>query len=315
MSDEGLWLFTGPRINFLPNQCSMSTADYPKYDFLAASKLERPFSAALKAWFTKFHGLFRERWCDFALSEIQVSPLQTDSLSFDLARGKWTRPTIACPLTISGLDRKSEVQGLLVAQCSDVVILMMEILSESLSSRPVDRELTSIEMAMCQLLFQTAASALSEAWLDKDMLPISLGEPDFQPNNSRLFAPSKEVIIQGIEIRTSSVAEAGPARFDWVLAKEELMNLLGVRKTSPAPGSAQKVDPELVSQIEIDVTAHLGSTELSMESLMRLAPGAIIRLDQRVDEPLVVMVNGKPKLAGWPGESNHKPCLLIESLL
>jgi flagellar motor switch protein FliM len=293
----------------------MNSAEYPKYDFLSASKLERPLATALSAWFGKFNKLFTERWADFASSQVQVSSNHCDSLSFDAARVRWTNPTVACPVTIKSLDQKTVVPGLIVAECADVIIVMMEILSETLPERPADRQLTSIELTMCQLLFQTSVSALSEAWLDKEMLPITLGEFDFQPNNSRLFTPNKEVVIKRFEIRTASSAKAGPAKFDWVVAKEELIQLLGVKKVPQLAASPTKIDVDLVREIAVECIVNLGTTELSMDSLMQLAPGAIVRLNQRVDEPLLLSLNGQPKLVGWPGKINRKPCVLVESLL
>jgi flagellar motor switch protein FliM len=294
---------------------SMNPAEFPKYDFRAASKLERPLALPLNAWFSKFNRLFVERWEDFASSEIHVTSIFGDSLSFESARIKWSNPTVACPVTVKSLDRKTEVQGLLVAECADVIIVVMEILSEGLSARPADRELTSIELTMCQLLFQTSVSVLSEAWLDKETLPISLGEFDFEPNNSRLFTPNKEVVVKRFEIRTSSSSMSGPAKFDWVFGKNELIQLLGVRNPPQLAASPNKLDADLVSQLEVQASVTLGTAELSMDALMQLTPGAIVKLNQRVDEPLSLSLNGQTKLVGWPGKSNQNHCLLVESFL
>lgn len=293
----------------------MSPTEYPKYDFRAATKLERPLASPLNAWFSKFNKLFVERWADFASTAIHVNSVFGDSLSFEAARVKWINPTVACPVSIKSLDRKTDVQGLLVAECADVIIVVMEILSEGLSARPPHRELTSIELTMCQLLFQTSVAALSEAWLDKDTLPISLGEFEFQPNNSRLFTPNKEVVVKRFEIRTSSSSQAGPAGFDWVLAKDELTQLLGARKTPQLAASTNKLDVDLLSQLEVEFSATLGSADLAMEALMQLAPGAIVLLNQRVDQPLCLSLNRQPKFSGWPGRSDNHTCVLIESIL
>jgi flagellar motor switch protein FliN len=53
--------------------------------------------------------------------------------------------------------------------------------------------------------------------------------------------------------------------------------------------------PNLNAILSIPVTVQvvLGSTSLPVSSLMRLARGAIISLDQRVGDPVDIVVNGK----------------------
>lgn len=293
----------------------MNSANYPVYDFLTASKVERSLSAALKPWMTKFNARLQERWSEFSSTSVRINSRLINALSFDAARARWTCPTVAAPIRIKGRDKNSEVGGLILAHCADITLLMMEILSEHVNERPKDREPTSVEITMCELFFQTAVSVLGEAWPDKETLPVTLGELDFQPNNSRLFSPSKEILTTGFEIFTSSSLEVGTVRFEWVFAKSELMNLLDVKPRETQTTATGKINPELVSQIQVELEAILGSTELAMSSLLQLTPGAMIRLDQRVDEPLELKINGTRKLTGWPGHSNHRPCVMIESVV
>jgi flagellar motor switch protein FliN len=61
-------------------------------------------------------------------------------------------------------------------------------------------------------------------------------------------------------------------------------------------GAAQAASaPNLGAILSIPVTVQvvLGSTSLPVASLMRLARGAIISLDQRVGDPVDIVVNGK----------------------
>ncbi len=70
---------------------------------------------------------------------------------------------------------------------------------------------------------------------------------------------------------------------------------------SEPPGSAQgaaagpPAAPNLNAILSIPVTVQvvLGSTSLPVSSLMKLARGAIISLDQRVGDPVDIVVNGK----------------------
>jgi flagellar motor switch protein FliN/FliY len=64
----------------------------------------------------------------------------------------------------------------------------------------------------------------------------------------------------------------------------------------PARGAANPtVAPNLNAILSIPVTVQvvLGSTSLPVASLMKLARGAVISLDQRVGDPVDIVVNGK----------------------
>ncbi len=63
-----------------------------------------------------------------------------------------------------------------------------------------------------------------------------------------------------------------------------------------APGAAAPpAAPNLNAILSIPVTVQvvLGSTSLPVASLMKLARGAVISLDQRVGDPVDIVVNGK----------------------
>jgi flagellar motor switch protein FliN/FliY len=64
-----------------------------------------------------------------------------------------------------------------------------------------------------------------------------------------------------------------------------------------APGAASNPNaaPNLNAILSIPVTVQvvLGSTSLPVASLMKLARGAVISLDQRVGDPVDIVVNGK----------------------
>ncbi|MGA2042664.1 MAG: flagellar motor switch protein FliN [Roseiarcus sp.] len=59
----------------------------------------------------------------------------------------------------------------------------------------------------------------------------------------------------------------------------------GVRENAP--------NYETILKIPVTVQVVLGSTSMPVASLMKLGRGAVISLDQRVGEPVSVVVNGR----------------------
>ncbi len=63
-----------------------------------------------------------------------------------------------------------------------------------------------------------------------------------------------------------------------------------------APGVGQREHApnyETILKIPVTVQVVLGSTSMPVASLMKLGRGAVISLDQRVGEPVNIVVNGR----------------------
>ena len=64
----------------------------------------------------------------------------------------------------------------------------------------------------------------------------------------------------------------------------------------PAPGAGSRENAgnyDSILKIPVTVQVVLGSTSMPVASLMKLGRGAVISLDQRVGEPVNVVVNGR----------------------
>ena len=81
----------------------------------------------------------------------------------------------------------------------------------------------------------------------------------------------------------------------------ELAAALGPRRAAPGIGESQRgADPataspnlDMVMRIPVTVKIVLGSATMPVASLVKLGRGAVISLDQRVGEPVNVVVNGR----------------------
>ena len=62
-------------------------------------------------------------------------------------------------------------------------------------------------------------------------------------------------------------------------------------EASPAPAGDVALDHVLNIPVTIDVI--LGSTRMSVSSLMKLQRGAVVPLDRKVGEPVEIAVNGR----------------------
>jgi flagellar motor switch protein FliM len=82
--------------------------------------------------------------------------------------------------------------------------------------------------------------------------------------------------------------------------------------------SARLPDTELVQQLHtwpVWVSAELGRCELTVDELLELSPGSVLRLDAVANEPVSVLLNGVAKMNGRPVLSRGSVATKIEGWL
>lgn len=283
----------------------MSDIQYQVYDFASSARVERPVWAAMNSWMTKFADLFVEHWANFCSTPIKASPAPIDAACFQDLQASWDKP--ACGVEIS--FEADATTGMLVVNRAELRRMLMVVLGDT-SEQLEDRELTPIEMSLSELMFEQAASTIGQGWLEQKSLTFSLSEVTNQPNRSRMFPGDKTLLTTGLSIELA----AHTIQLTVAIAKEETTKLLGIEKLP-----IQSLDPNVLlsrdklAEIEVQVTAGLGSAELAMNELVSLTIGDIVVLDQSVEDPLVLFANDEPLLKGWPGRANEKQALKIVS--
>jgi flagellar motor switch protein FliN/FliY len=60
-----------------------------------------------------------------------------------------------------------------------------------------------------------------------------------------------------------------------------------------APVSGEGTNIDLLMDVSVPVVAQLGSTEVRIREILRMAPGSIIELDKLVGEPVDLLVRGQ----------------------
>ena len=73
-----------------------------------------------------------------------------------------------------------------------------------------------------------------------------------------------------------------------------------------AAGDATPRNFDFLLDIPLEVTVEIGRTRLTLRELLALGPGAVIELEKLADEPLDVLVNGRPIAHGEAVMVNDK---------
>ncbi|MGE0144686.1 MAG: flagellar motor switch protein FliN [Planctomycetota bacterium] len=68
---------------------------------------------------------------------------------------------------------------------------------------------------------------------------------------------------------------------------------MSFRPLRESRSSNRRADIERYLDVELEVAVEVGTTHATLEDVLALVPGAVIRLDKRVGDPVDLRVNGK----------------------
>lgn len=283
------------------------TATTPRsYDFRRSGFIDPALARVLRSWVARAAQLFLKRWEELSPTPVRTraeAPLtQTFGTLIESLDGFATGGT----LTI-GSER---LVAVVTVHQPGLLALISQILCDPLDRMPEARELTVIEMELASLLFQGVAASLSEAWPQKELLPVQAGAVDSQPQRLRTYTADEFMISAPLVLESS----AGPVVLDCAFPRNGLARLLApLAGGQPANNAASPpVQPlETVLDIPVNVSVTLGTASLGMSELCALNVGDVIVLDQPISAPLLATIDGDRICAGWAGRIGPNQALKI----
>ncbi|MFQ5411968.1 MAG: flagellar motor switch protein FliM, partial [Phycisphaerae bacterium] len=167
------------------------------------------------------------------------------------------------------------------------------------------RPLTAIEDRLVGRIINRALGNLAEAWADLVEVEFEITGSESNPHLVQIVAPNEVVVVIGFEIKIG--ARAGTMSIcipfnviEPVIGKLGAQNWLAYSHRGGSHDQAESVTQNL-RHASVRLCAYLGQTQMTINDLLSLSPGDIIRLDKLIHRDLILRVEGKNKYAGRIG--------------
>jgi flagellar motor switch protein FliM len=180
--------------------------------------------------------------------------------------------------------------------------------SQTSESLALDRNLTTIEMAILKTCMQDICEDLQAAMRPVIELQTSLTKVE---NNFRLVnivEPDIEVLVTHFHVRLSG-EQCGQMRLiipylTLEPLREKFKELVTISQATTNSWTRSIIQEAL--EMESQVTARSGQLNMTIRRILSLQPGDIIDLPYNPDQPLTIVVEDKPLFLAIPGERNGK---------
>jgi flagellar motor switch protein FliM len=176
------------------------------------------------------------------------------------------------------------------------------------------REPTGIESQLINRMLADIMPAIPEAWAHLAPFDIAVTETALSPALLRVAAPTDVVAVLTLEVRIAG--QTAPLMICYPHSALELL----IPRLSATAWYAQNSRGDgdgthgaelrrTLESVDLLVAATLGSADLPLEVLAELEAGDVIRLDERVDRPIVLSIEDQVRAWAVPGRVGDRLAL------
>ncbi len=169
--------------------------------------------------------------------------------------------------------------------------------------KPEGRDFTPIQMRVIRKIVQQAFVDLEKAWQALLSVKIRHMRSESNPQFAMVVSVSEIVVVVTLQVQVGETTRDLYVVYPYSMLepiKEKLYSGL-VSDQVEQDGSWASRFRERLQDCPLTITARLGTATVRVRDVLNFAPGDVLVLDQRPDDPLECFVEGFPKFLASPG--------------
>jgi flagellar motor switch protein FliM len=177
------------------------------------------------------------------------------------------------------------------------------------------RDFTAIESHMIQRVASLVFMEMERAWEPVEPIKIELERSEVNPQFVGIVPPSDIVVVTPFEMEMDEARGHVTVCIPYSMLEPIRGKLIAAFQSERLELDHSWVRRMMrqIEELEVDISVELGHTEITVQTLLDIQIGDIIRLDQDSDSELIVRVEGVPKFMGLPRMVKQKKALEITS--
>ncbi len=286
------------------------------YDFRRPERVSKEQLKGLQSIFESFARELTIVLPPYFRTIVRVDLVSIDQLTYDEFILAVSRPTCLVVINMSPLDGA----GIMELSPTAVFPIIDRVLGGKGKIIPELRELTEIEERIIGKIVEMMLGCLKRAWEQVIELNTRIESIESDPLIVQIVAGSEMTILVSYEIHVGE----NTGTINFCIPLMVLHPLL--EQISKMAHYAHRVSPEEAEMTRIILLKHLlnapiqldtilGRTVVEMDDLLNLKEGDVLILNRTVEEPVVVEIEGLPKLKGTIGRRGEELALRICSII
>ncbi|GEM03426.1 flagellar motor switch protein FliM [Halolactibacillus miurensis] len=176
--------------------------------------------------------------------------------------------------------------------------------------------LTEIESTIMSNLFEKSLDNLQEAWASVIDIDPMLEEFEVNPQFLQLVSPNETVIVVSLNTTIGETSGMINICIPHVVL-EPIIPRLSVHywmqneaQKERKPGEYEKLTKNISSTV-LELSVVLGETRITIDDLLELGKGDVLKLNQSIEEPLIMQSSEEPLFYVQPGSQKNNVAVQV----
>ena len=175
------------------------------------------------------------------------------------------------------------------------------------------RSFTTIEIKIIDKIVKTILHDFEQAWSDIHKLKVVFTRSEMDPQFAAIVTPNDTVVV--IRFVVDLADASGVMTFCIPYStlepiREKLRYRFHGEKLDLDETWRQYISTR-INELTVDLICILGTTKITGRELLEMKVDDVIKLDQKMNDPLTVSIYGIPKFRGYPGTHSKNNALRI----
>jgi flagellar motor switch protein FliM len=234
---------------------------------------------------------------------IELEVIASTQLTWSTAQSQLPANSVCAVIDINPIDTRM----LMTAELSFVLCALEALLGAAPDHAPKDRRLTEIDWALSRRLFGTMLGQLSLIWQDVANVELELGALEGTTENAQVAPfsePTLSLTIEARIARTSSTLSL-LVPYGAIAPVSAAFSQRDGASNDGGEDAAEAVDAALRG-VEITMRAEVSDTKMSVQDVLALKPGDVVRLDGQAGSGITLYADQVPVHRARPGRNGLK---------
>lgn len=277
------------------------TADHREYDFRRPSKFSKEHIRTLQL----IHDNYSRILGNFLAAYLRV-PVQVQLMSVSQVTYEEFVFSLPVPTLVTIFDMGPELGSAMLETNPSFAFPLIDLVFGGEGNIPKDsRELTDIEITVMRQLNEKMLDNLRYVWEDIAEVTTSVEGMETNPQFNQIFASTETVALLTFSVQIKGNQGLINLCFPFI-SLEKIMPKLTAQfwfKQTPQEITRQhemRLEKQL-EQVEVDVSAVLGQTTVTLDDFLNFSEGDIIPLHRMEGDDLDILVEGESLFKAQPG--------------
>jgi len=286
-----------------------------EYDFARPSKFSKEHLRTLEIIFEHYSRLVSTTLPAYLRNTCQVDVINSEAISYSEFSNALSNPILL------GIVDFSPLKGSIVIDFSANIGYAMvdRLLGGKGETLEKNRDFSEIELSIIEKMMNICVDLLVEPWKNVVELDPLLEKIETNSQFAQVISPNEVVALITLNLKIGKVEGLLNFCIPYICIESVLDKL----NTKYWYSSMRKTNVEIyyeiiekqISSSLIPVQAVLGSTNITVQDFINLQKGDIIKLDQRVDSDLDILVGKIQKFNAKPGMHDGNNAIKITKIL